>query len=426
MGSTSAYALLFLTAVVAALVGVIVFAVLRFIAAAREARRRAAGPSAEPMLLAAAMQEAVGRLREQERALEARAHASERLSDQVVAGIQSGLVLVGHEGTVRLANPAAQRLLGLNASTTAGRPVTEVLAGAPALAGIVREVRESGRAVERRAITVPAAAPANGVRHFGVTASPTDGAGVICLFTDLTDVVAREERVRLKESLARLGELTAGLAHEFRNGLATIHGYARLLDPATVPPGTAACIEGIRDETAALGQVVTNFLEFARPERLALVPVDVGAVIGHVAEEWRPRIEAAGGQLGVSGRFAEIEGDEVLLRRVFDNLCRNGVEACEAAGRPPVVTVSGHLAPGELVVTVEDAGPGIDAAVMDRVFQPFVTTRSRGTGLGLAVVQKIVVMHNGRVRAANGSSGGARLEVGLPLPAGPPTVPSGD
>jgi signal transduction histidine kinase len=235
--------------------------------------------------------------------------------------------------------------------------------------------------------------------------------------------------VRLKESLARLGELTAGLAHEFRNGLATIHGYARLLDPAAVPPSSAACIEGIRDETAALGQVVTNFLEFARPERLSFAPVDIGTVLRQVAVEWHPQALAAGGRVEVAGEFATVDGDEVLLRRAFDNLCRNAIEACAAAERPPIVTMTGRHAPCELLVAVEDGGPGIDPALAERIFQPFVTTRSRGTGLGLAVVQKIVVMHNGRVSAANRPEGGACLLVGLPVPpspaAGSPTVPSG-
>src|SRR4029078_11437866 len=126
---------------------------------------------------------------------------------------------------------------------------------------------------------------AGAVTHVGVTVSPLgpDGnsspSGVICLFCDLTAVVARAEQLRLKEALARLGELTAGLAHEFRNGLATIHGYGKLLDPDAWPPQAKTCVEGIRAETTALGQVVTIFLRFARPEQLALAPLDLRSVI---------------------------------------------------------------------------------------------------------------------------------------------------
>src|SRR5690606_4679195 len=105
--------------------------------------------------------------------------------------------------------------------------------------------------------------------HLGVTVSPIRdkvgvGHGAICLFTDLSDVVELEEQLRLKDSLARLGELTAGIAHEFRNGLATIHGYARLMDPAQLPDEYRPYVTGIREETEALGEIVTNFLNFAK------------------------------------------------------------------------------------------------------------------------------------------------------------------
>ena len=115
-----------------------------------------------------------------------------------------------------------------------------------------------------------------GATHLGVTVSPLFDEeerlhGAICLFTDLTAVTHLEEQLRLKESLATVGELTAGIAHEFRNGLATIHGYAKLFDVQALPDQYKPYVEGIREESVALGEVITNFLNFARPAELTLL-----------------------------------------------------------------------------------------------------------------------------------------------------------
>ena len=108
--------------------------------------------------------------------------------------------------------------------------------------------------------------------------------------------MALEEQLRLKEALARLGELTAGLAHEFRNGLATVHGYARLMDPASLPPTQQAYVEGIREETQALGEVVTNFLNFAKPEPLTLVPIELARLVERAAEDAATRASSCRGR----------------------------------------------------------------------------------------------------------------------------------
>jgi signal transduction histidine kinase len=255
-----------------------------------------------------------------------------------------------------------------------------------------------------------------------VTASPvrTEAGlihGVICLFTDLSEVVELEEQLRLKDSLARLGELTAGIAHEFRNGLATIHGYARLIAPERLPDDYRPYVTGIRDETEALGQVVTNFLNFARPAELVLAPVDVRATIERAADDIRTDVSARGGQIVIRGEFGDVDGDEIMLRQAFSNLCRNALEACLDAGVPPRIAIQGVLddAAGVQRVIVTDNGPGIPENVAARIFRPFVTTKARGTGLGLALVQKIIVTHNGRVSAATAEGGGARLSVTLPV-----------
>ena len=220
------------------LAGVLAFAVAKFFAAARALAKEARPVGGETQLMASAMEDALSRLREQERAMKARAEASERLSGEIIASMTSGLLVVDEEGRVQDVESGSAQDARHARDRTRNGPFREVLAGAEALAGVVDECLRTGKAIVRRAVPMTGAGRAS---HLGVTVSPIreEGGGThgaICLFTDLTEVMELEEQLRLKDSLARLGELTAGIAHEFRNGLATIHGYGRLLELEQLPP----------------------------------------------------------------------------------------------------------------------------------------------------------------------------------------------
>jgi len=414
----SGYLFLGLTAIVAVLAAVLAYAVMAFIAAARDLTTRRRTDGSEAVLVAGAMEDALRHLREQERAMKARAEASERLSDEIVASLTSGLLVVDHESVVRTLNPAGRRLLGLSNGDWK-RPYRDVLAGALELADVIDESLTTARPVVRRTVKTRGA---GGTTHVGVTVSPIrdeDGRahGAICLFTDISEIVELEDQLRLKDSLARLGELTAGIAHEFRNGLATIHGYSRLMDPERLPEDFRPYLAGIRSETEALGQVVTNFLNFAKPAQLTLTPIDLAALVTRATEDIRGDVLARQGELTVRGTFGRVDGDEVLLRQAVSNLCRNALEACIDAGVTPRIVVEGSVDREQrtIRVTVTDNGPGLTPEVANGMFRPFFTTKARGTGLGLALVQKIIVTHNGRVSAPPSEHGGARIAFTLPL-----------
>lgn len=415
--SQSAYLLLGLTAAVGALAGVVTFALLRFISAARSSLRQPRKEGTETAFMAGALEEALSNLRIQERAMKARAEASERMSSEIIASMTSGLLVVDQDRRVLTLNPAARQLLGLPEAAWEGS-IREVLAGASPLAAVIEECLTTERAIVRRTIAMP---QSGGAPHLGVTVSPVrDPAGhphgALCLFTDLSEIVELEEQLRLKDSLARLGELTAGIAHEFRNGLATIHGYGRLLELDRLPLDFQPFVVGIRQETEALGEIVTNFLNFAKPTELTLGIVDMGAIAERAADDIKNDVRARGGAVDIYGQFGRVEGDDVLLRQALSNLCRNALEACIEAGVVPRIVVEGTVdsRQGTLRIAVSDNGPGVEPSVASRMFRPFFTTKARGTGLGLALVQKIIVTHNGRV-AVDTSHSGARIVVTLPL-----------
>jgi nitrogen fixation/metabolism regulation signal transduction histidine kinase len=414
----SGYTLLGLTALVAFLVAVLGFAVLRFSAAARDTRRSMRGAGAETALLSAALQEAVTKLKAQERATAARAEASERLSGEIISSLTAGLLVVDLKGEIRILNPAGRRMLDLPEST--GPEEHRRSPREQPLQDVVAECLTRRTAIVRRAVILPETG--HGETHLGVTVSPLfdhEGQphGAICLFTDLTAVKDLEEQLRLKNSLATVGELTAGIAHEFRNGLATIHGYSKLFDLNALPQSYRPYVEGIRAETESLSQVVTNFLNFARPAQLTLTRVDLGAICERAAEEIRPDARALGGNVDVRGEFGVIEGDDVLLRQAFSNLLRNALEACTGGQAPPRIVIQSDIDYAQKLsrIAVNDNGPGIAPALRERVFRPFFTAKRNGTGLGLALVQKIVVFHNGRITAAASPLGGASLQITLPL-----------
>jgi len=179
-------------------------------------------------------------------------------------------------------------------------------------------------------------------------------------------------------------------------------------------------VEGIRAETDSLTQVVTNFLNFARPAQLTLSRVDLRAVCDRAAEEIRADAKALGGNIEVRGHYGVLDGDDVLLRQAFSNLLRNAVEACAGASLTPVVVIESVIdqARGISSISVNDSGPGIAPEARDRLFHPFFTTKRTGTGLGLALVQKIIVFHNGRITVGTSSLGGASFQIVLPLVSG--------
>jgi len=416
--SPNAYALISLTGLLAALAGVVTFAMLRFAVAARDTHRNFRGGGSDTALLSAALQEALTKLKAQERATAARAEASERLSGEIISSLTAGLLVVGLNGEIRILNPAGRRTLDLADALSPGD--YERSPRVRPLLVIINECLETGTAIVRRPVTLPGLA--RGTTYLGVTVSPlfdeqTSLLGAICLFTDLTAVKDLEEQLRLKESLAAVGELTAGIAHEFRNGLATIHGYSKLFDLQALPASYRPYVEGIRAEAESLGQVVTNFLNFARPAQLTLSRVELGGICERAADEIRADARALGGEVEVRGEFGAVEGDDVLLRQAFSNLLRNAIEACAGASVVPAVVIRSEI---DLVqklsrIAVNDNGPGIDVASRERIFRPFFTSKRSGTGLGLALVQKIIVFHNGRVSVATSPQGGASLQITLPL-----------
>src|SRR5687767_14606118 len=360
--SRTSFALFVLTATLGIVIAGLAFTVLRLFAAARQLNRGKDEHGAETAFMTAAMEEALARLRSREQAMTARAEASERLSGEIIASLTSGLLVVGGDRRVKSLNPAGRRLLAMPEADWSGE-VGDVLLTAPELARVVEECLDTGQPVRRRSIRVTTLD--NRITHLGVTVSPIGtgpGApnGAICLFSDLTDIVELEEQLRLKDSLAQVGEITAGIAHEFRNGLATIHGYARLLDLDRLQGDMRPYVVGIRNETDTLGAIVRNFLNFAKPAELILGAVDTRAIVERAAEEIRADAVAKGGAVTVRGEFVPVQGDDVLLRQAFSNLCRNALEACTEGSVAPHITIESTIdrAQRAVRIAVIDNGPG--------------------------------------------------------------------
>ena len=374
--------------------------------------------------MTASMQAVIQKLREQEKELAAlhrrdreRAQQTERLSEAVTRNMPAGLLLISSAGLITSANPAAEAALDVHA--LAYRRYAEVLGKESSLSTLLAACLAEGRTFRREEVEYKT--PQGELRRLGVTISPIlaksgQVTGALCLLSDLTELAALQRQVQVKESLAALGELSAGIAHEFKNALATISGYAQMIRRES-EGDTAENAQLIVDQTRALTHVVTEFLKFARPLDLSTEEVPLRSVLDRVITEIQEAIP--GVVISSGGEFESIAGDEGLLRQALLNLTRNAAEA--AAGQPfgGHVEVHGaieHLPSGELQrITITDNGPGIAADDLSRIFLPFYTTKPNGTGLGLAIVQKIIVQHGGSVEVRNQPQGGAEFIISLPL-----------
>ena len=235
--------------------------------------------------------------------------------------------------------------------------------------------------------------------------------GAVMFFKDLTQVEQQEERERLRDRLASLGEMAAGIAHELKNPLAGIEVMAGLLR-RQVPdsPDAQSILADIISESKLANAIVVEMLEFVRPLRLQVARTDLGPVLHQaitLAESKVPRGEIAVA-IDLAPDLPMIDGDEHQLCQVFTNLLANAFEALDRTGHIHVTatttiigedpTIAGPHQPAKMVVVdVADNGPGVPAELTDKIFDPFFTTKPQGSGLGLAIVRKIVDAHDGRI-----------------------------
>jgi len=335
------------------------------------------------------------------------------LAGALGGALDGGFVLLDPEGRTWAMTPAAAELLGV-AAPVAGTPLAAALAGHPSLAHALETAIRAGQPVARATVR-----EARGGRELAldVTAEPLRGEGRILrgwliVLADSTEKVRSEHRERLAEGLAQLGELSAGVAHELRNGLAAVSGWVELARRRRPDPETDSDLVEIERECRQLTRVVSDFLAFARPGTRRLEPCDLIAILRRAApaaglgpEEWT---------LAPAPAAAELRGDAQLLERAFRNLLANAGAARRAAAAAPPVELSVAPAAGGWTVGIADRGAGIPAAVRARLFEPFVSGRDDGVGLGLALARRIFVLHGGAVSARDRAGGGTLFEVLLP------------
>jgi len=353
--------------------------------------------------------------------------------ERLLSGMTSAALVFDRDGRLVTLNAAAERLLAI-APQPPGRAAADLLAAHAPLLDLVRGGL-LGEARSREVVTL--LAPDGRPAHVGVMLSPIRGVagapgavaidGVVCLLTDLTEIRALRERARLRDNLAVLGEMSAGIAHEFRNALAVIQGHARLQSRALVREPARVHAEAIEREAARLLRVVGDFLRYARPVTPDLAEIDLTRLVRETADDFRAEAGNAGVTLAVEGAFPPILADERLLKQALQNLLRNASEAVRddprGSGAPRTIVVRGREEPGErgrVRIEVEDDGPGISAEDRPHIFTPFYTTRHEGTGLGLPLVQKAAALHDGTVEALPRPGGGTCMVLVLPLRPAPP------
>ena len=250
------------------------------------------------------------------------------------------------------------------------------------------------------------------MRRLGATIAPIDlppergPRGALCLLTDITEVTELREQLALKNNLESLGEMSAGLAHEFKNAIATLQGYAQLLQSLDLNDKAQVAAASLLNEVRNLSGMVTAFLNFARPQPLQLEQVSLAELIDDCAAELAPVFQELNVQLVVdAARSLMVQADERMLRLALLNLMRNGAEANPGG--------SVHVRAANEVIEVRDTGPGITANDMQKIFIPFFTTKAKGHGIGLALTHRIITQHGGTLTASNSPEGGAVFTINL-------------
>jgi len=348
----------------------------------------------------------------------------------MVWNLRNGVIAITRDGRVAVMNDIAYRTLGLKPSAAdIGRHYSDVLKDAPDVCRIVSSAFDLSHLPNRAELRLKNTEKVIGYTLSHVRDSRGRDVGATLFFKDLTRVEQLEERERLRDRLAALGEMAAAIAHEGKNPLAGIEVMAGILErQLSELPDAQSTLGDIIKEAKMANVIVQEVLAFVRPLRLQVEDIAVADVIRDAiaAAESHSVKGKVDVRVDVPEALRPIQGDPHQLRQIFTNLLTNAFEAMGGMGNVEIAATAvdgdeemasaAEQATGPtIMITITDNGPGIPPEVVDRIFSPFFTTKPQGSGLGLAIVRKIVDAHDGRIDVGERHGGGTVFRVTLPV-----------
>jgi two-component system sensor histidine kinase PilS (NtrC family) len=355
--------------------------------------------------------------------------ASERIAGleafnrSVIDHLASGLLTMDATGRVLTSNRAAAAIAGWDGSVT-GQPAAELL---QLPAGFVAELTaglEPGRA---RRVDYTFHRRDGRPIELGISAAPLPmaggGRGYIFTFQDVTDIKGLERTAQMRQRLAAVGEMAAGIAHEIRNPLASMSGALQVLrGELALSAEQAQLMDIVLRESDRLNATISSFLAYARPGRVDVTRIDARRAVQDAAALLRTSHETLENHVidvDVPDHPVWLDADEHQLRQIVWNLATNGLKAMPRGGR---LVMFARAEDGEARIGVRDEGTGIPAEEVDAIFHPFRGSFGRGTGLGLAIVHRIVTDYNGRIDVQSAMGRGTTIVARFPAPQGAPVA----
>ena len=340
------------------------------------------------------------------------------LNANILSSINSGLMTITPDKRIIFFNAAAEAITGRSAQSLMGCSVVEEF---PVLAHETVSLELSASEEQRFEAQIEHVDGHMIDLGFSVSALKSaegEVIGKIIIFQDLTNIKRLERQAAQSEHMAAIGELSASIAHEIRNPLAAISGSVEMMQVMQadeLSEDTQTLIGIVVTEVERLNTLLTQFLNYSRPNALSMERVNLQALVAQVVDLFR-----VGQQSDADITLEADELDEALVRadhqamqQVLWNLLTN---ACQAQPSTPHVRVSVSTSPTHALLVVEDAGPGVPEEQQQRIFEPFFTTKTTGTGLGLAVLYRIIQDHQGTCTYAQSEAlGGAKFTIALPL-----------
>lgn len=368
-------------------------------------------------------------LRKKEKLLEELYKGSERKAEKlsyfnqyILKSISNGVIICDVEGKIVSFNPAAQKILGYRTAEVRGRKYTETFRKNDLvfklLDGILKDEKiDSG--MEEEFARKDGQKVWLGISSSFIKDDRGTKLGAVLFFTDMTDLKKLQKEMALREKMASLGQMSAGLAHELRNSMSTIWGFGKLLKKSLESnhPMLEA-VEMIVNESHATEEMLQRFLTFAKPMELAPREVMLKDIIQESLGAIKETLKGIKVKLEVKEEIPRISGDPLLLKQCFQNLFQNSIDAMPHGGE---LWINIEKSTGSkeqkdfLTVEISDTGEGISQDELEKVFLPFHSSKEKGAGLGLSLVRKIVDLHQGRIEVQSKPQKGATFKIYLPL-----------